>query len=228
MFGGVSLSHVSAKIGKSEWSIFEGDEYKSSPTDPTAKFQTFPPTVPNDVFMEIREIKSQFNEVMGLNNVVQGKGDSGVRSTGHAAELARLGSSRIRKRAYTLEDGLDKIGTQYLQRIQVFDDTSLTFEQDGKKIPFIAKQFTDDYAVKVDGHSSSPIFTEDKKATAVALMQARAIDRATFIEDLDPPGKQEKLEKLKVIEENERIQAEQARTAELAAKKTGAGLSVAK
>ncbi len=39
MFGGVSLSHqASAKITDSKWSVFEGDEYKSSPTDQRAKF----------------------------------------------------------------------------------------------------------------------------------------------------------------------------------------------
>ncbi len=39
MFGGVSLSHESsAKLTESNWSVFEGDEYKSSPTDTTAKF----------------------------------------------------------------------------------------------------------------------------------------------------------------------------------------------
>jgi UDP-N-acetylmuramate: L-alanyl-gamma-D-glutamyl-meso-diaminopimelate ligase len=39
MFGGISLSHESsAKLGDSKWSVFEGDEYKSSPTDPCAKF----------------------------------------------------------------------------------------------------------------------------------------------------------------------------------------------
>jgi UDP-N-acetylmuramate: L-alanyl-gamma-D-glutamyl-meso-diaminopimelate ligase len=39
MFGGVSLSHsASAKISDSKYSVFEGDEYKSSPTDNRAKF----------------------------------------------------------------------------------------------------------------------------------------------------------------------------------------------
>jgi len=39
MFGGISLSHsASAKITDSKWSVFEGDEYKSSPTDNRAKF----------------------------------------------------------------------------------------------------------------------------------------------------------------------------------------------
>jgi UDP-N-acetylmuramate: L-alanyl-gamma-D-glutamyl-meso-diaminopimelate ligase len=45
MFGGVSLSHESsARLTESQWSVFEGDEYKSSPTDPTAKFFYYKPT----------------------------------------------------------------------------------------------------------------------------------------------------------------------------------------
>ena len=45
MFGGISLSHESSAIlTDSKWSVFEGDEYKSSPTDPTAKFFYYKPT----------------------------------------------------------------------------------------------------------------------------------------------------------------------------------------
>jgi len=45
MFGGVSLSHdSSAKLTDSSWSVFEGDEYKSSPTDGRAKFFHYAPT----------------------------------------------------------------------------------------------------------------------------------------------------------------------------------------
>lgn len=45
MFGGISLSHeASAKMGKSKWSVFEGDEYKSSPTDSNPKFHYYNPT----------------------------------------------------------------------------------------------------------------------------------------------------------------------------------------
>ncbi|HEY9583681.1 MAG TPA: Mur ligase family protein [Candidatus Paceibacterota bacterium] len=45
MFGGVSLSHkTSAKIGDGKYNIFEGDEYKSSPTDNTPKFFYYKPT----------------------------------------------------------------------------------------------------------------------------------------------------------------------------------------
>jgi len=45
MFGGISLSHKhAAHVGKSDWSVFEGDEYKSSPIDPRAKFFHYKPT----------------------------------------------------------------------------------------------------------------------------------------------------------------------------------------
>ncbi len=45
MFGGISLSHdSSAELTDSKYSIFEGDEYKSSPTDNTPKFVYYNPT----------------------------------------------------------------------------------------------------------------------------------------------------------------------------------------
>ena len=45
MFGGISLSHdSSAELTESKYSIFEGDEYKSSPTDNTPKFVYYRPT----------------------------------------------------------------------------------------------------------------------------------------------------------------------------------------
>lgn len=45
MFGGISLSHDgSARLRDGDWSVFEGDEYKSSPTDPSPKFAYYRPT----------------------------------------------------------------------------------------------------------------------------------------------------------------------------------------
>lgn len=44
MFGGISLSHdMAAKIRQGKWSVLEGDEYRSSPDDPTAKFFYYQP-----------------------------------------------------------------------------------------------------------------------------------------------------------------------------------------
>ncbi len=182
-----------------------------SSSDPTADAKVWAPNVPQDTFMEIRSIDEMFNEMTGLSNVTQGKGESGVRSKGHASELARLGSSRIRKRAFTLEDGLDKIGTHYLKLMQQHDATKM---KDEKGQEFIAEQFTKDYTVKVDGHSSSPIFIEDQKILAKELFEARAIDRAELINMVDPPGKQLLLERLKKMEAAEAKAASEERQAQ--------------
>ena len=45
MFGGISLTHESsACLTDNSWNVFEGDEYRSSPTDPSPKFSHYHPT----------------------------------------------------------------------------------------------------------------------------------------------------------------------------------------
>lgn len=161
---------------------------------PNAKVEQFMPDIPNDIFREIAEIDNMFAEASGITSVLQGRGESGVRSTGHASQLARLGSSRAKKRALVIEAALEKLATIYLKMMMVYDDTVYT-DEDGNK--FIAKQFTDDFVVKVDAHSNSPIFMEDMRDLAFNLFQAGTISKERLIEMLDPPMKQLLLEDLK-------------------------------
>jgi hypothetical protein len=135
-----------------------------------------------------------FEEVSGIGNVLQGRGEQGVRSAGHASQLARLGSSRAKKKALVVEDSLEKMATLYLKLMQAYDDTHYR-DVDGKR--FIAEQFTKDYVVKVDAHSNSPIFMEDLRALAFNLFKAQAIDKESLIDLLDPPMKQLLKDRLK-------------------------------
>lgn len=187
-------------------------------TDPTAEIKTFYPTVPQDTYAEVREIDGMFNEQLGLTNITQGKGEAGVRAKGHAAELAKLGSARVKNQAFTVEDALDRVGTQYLKSMQVYDKTPMEAD-DEKHTKFTAAQFTSDAAVKVDAHSSSPIFVEDQRALADELLKARAIDRAEYIDMKGPPNKQVLLAKLKKIEASEAAAQKKKEQAELAKNK---------
>lgn len=171
-----------------------------SSVDPQADAKLWAPTVPQDTFAEVREYDSMINEIMGLSNVTQGKGESGVRSKGHAAELARLGSARIKARANIIEDSLDNLGLHFLRLMQQHDPEKM---KDTNGQDFTAEQFTKDYTVKVDGHSSSPIFVEDQKELALKLLEVHAITRAQFIEMTDPPNKQVLLADLQKIEASE-------------------------
>lgn len=167
---------------------------------PNAKADRLAPQIPGDLYESIHEIDAMFMEASGISNVLSGRGESGVRSTGHASQLARLGSSRAKKRALIVEDSLEKVATLYLKMMQVYDDTQFK-DLDGNQ--FISEQFTRDYVVKVDAHSNSPIFTEDLRQLAFNLFKAQAIDKESLLDLLEPPMKQYLKDKLKKMEQKQ-------------------------
>jgi hypothetical protein len=173
---------------------------------PNAKADRLAPDMPASLFEVIHEVDAMFSEASGISSVLQGKGESGVRSSGHASQLARLGSSRAKKRALIVEDSLEKVATLYLKLMQAYDKTHFK-DEDGHQ--FIAEQFTKDYVVKVDAHSNSPIFTEDLRQLAFNLFKAKAIDTESLLDLLEPPMKQLLKDKLKKKEQAAAAQPQQ-------------------
>jgi hypothetical protein len=161
---------------------------------PNAKVDRLSPNMPPELFEVIHEVDAMFAEASGISSILAGQGEKGVRSAGHASQLARLGSSRAKKRALVVEDALEKVATLYLKLMQVYDDTAY---RDENGIKFTAEQFTKDFVVKVDAHSNSPIFTEDLRQLAFNLLKAGAIDNESLLDLLEPPMKQLLKEKLK-------------------------------
>lgn len=183
---------------------------------PGGKVDVMQPQMPQDAFAELAHIDQMFDDVAGIGHIIQGKGEPGVRSKGQADLMARLGSSRPKNRAIIAEECAEDIATLILRNVQDHSAQRFTAQIPGQKEPltFIAEQFTRDYEVKVDSHSSSPIFIEDRKHDAVTLLEAKAIDRDSFIEMFDPPNAQLLKEKLRIIEQKEaqvaQMQAQQA------------------
>ena len=178
---------------------------------PGAKMEPIAPRVPDDLYKEIREIDTMFEEASGITNIMSGRGESGVRSQGHASSLARLGASRAKKRALVIEDQLEKVATLFLQLKQAYDKSRMRSDLG---LEFIADQFTDKFIVKVDAHSNSPIFQEDQRALSFELFKAKAIDRETLIDLLDVPMKELLKQRLQKIEEAEAKAAQQKQAME--------------
>ena len=162
---------------------------------PNGKIESLAPDLPDDLFRELKEIDAMFEEASGINSILSGRGEEGVRSQGHASQLARLGSARAKKRALVIEDALARVATQYLKLMQQHDATHYT---DENGIRFIMGQFTGDYTVKVDAHSNSPIFMEDARQMAFQLFNVEAIDKQSLLDLLDVPMKQLLKRRLKI------------------------------
>jgi hypothetical protein len=161
---------------------------------PGAKMDVHSPEVPADLYKEVHEIIAMFEDMIGLTNVNQGRGEAGVRSQGHASQLSRLGSSRIKKRALVIEDAIEKLATLYLQLKRRYDKRRMR-AVDGEE--FIAAQFTEDFIAKVDAHSNSPIFMEDQTALAFKLFEVKAIDRDELLDLVEVPMRELLKERLK-------------------------------
>ena len=168
---------------------------------PNAKVDRLAPNMPPDLFEVIHECDAMFAEASGISSILSGRGEQGVRSAGHASQLARLGSSRAKKRALIVEDSLEKVATLYMKLMQAYDKTHFLDEYN---TPFIPEQFTKDYVVKVDAHSNSPIFMEDSRQLAFNLYKAQAIDKESLLDLLEPPMKQLLKEKLAKREAQEK------------------------
>ena len=187
-------------------------------TDPMGKVERYDKPVPGDLWQDVAQIDEMFMEAAGLSPVLMGRGESGVRSGRQTSELSRLGSSRTKKRALAVEDNLETLATKMFKAMRKYDATeylTVPSKPDGKPVKFIFKQAPDDLTIRVDGHSNSPLFVEDQKQVAAGLAEAKAIDRASLIEMVNPPGKEVLLEKLKGIEAKEQAAAKASQQHEL-------------
>lgn len=196
--------------------------------DGMAKRESYVPSIPADVYTSLHENDAAFDETSGLTNVLAGRGESGVRSSGHASKLASLGSSRPKKRALIIEDSLEKSATLYGKAMFLDDDDELHDEK-GQK--FIIAQMSPHFSVEVDAHSNSPVFAENQRENAAIMLKARAITRKRFIQMMAPPMQDDLIRDLetKIIPgEQAAARAQQEAVAKGESAKGKGGLSVVK
>jgi hypothetical protein len=182
---------------------------KIADQNPSARAQRFAPDLPDDLFKEVDKLGEMFGEQMAITPILSGKGESGVRSEGHAAQLSKLGASRAKKRALIIQNALESVASLYLKVLAKYDDTNLK-DENGQ--PFIMDQLSKDCTAKVDSHSNSPIFSDDNKGMALDLLKAGLIDGEDALDLLDPPKKDFLKEKFKLKQKQQ--QAQQAQQAQ--------------
>jgi len=181
---------------------------------PNAKVEPMRPEMPQDLFTEFKEIGSIFLEASGLTETVTGKGEAGVRGGGHAKQLAATGSSRIRKIAVNMEQPLVKMGDLGIKLVQRNSKEKLRVKSGEQFYP--AQFATDDWNLRISGHSHSPLFANESRELAALLLKAKSIDREMFIRMLNPPGADAMITGIRkmVAQENQMAQAAAAAKAQ--------------
>ncbi len=179
--------------------------YLSNP-QPGAKMEPLQPQMPAEAFQIIGQIDSMFADAGGMQGVLEGKEQSGVRAGNQLGTMAGIAAGgRIRDQALIVEDVLEVLCTRLFHLVQRRDATS--YPLPGGKA-FLLAQLPQPVSVRVSAHSASPVYAEQTLAKAQILKQANAIGLADFVDLIDPPHRGDLMEKARILEEQ---QAEQAK-----------------
>lgn len=168
--------------------------------NPGSKMEEHRPPMPEDLFREFNEIGSLMMEASGLTEVVSGKSSGGARGGQQQKQMQITGGGQIRKVAIGLENPLVRMGDIAL-RLKMKNDGSRIKLQDGSE--FVSAQCPEEFSMRVDGHSHSPLFTLESRELAAMLFKAQAIDREWFIRMTNPTQKNNILHSLKGREKAE-------------------------
>lgn len=151
---------------------------------PGAKIESLAPELPPELFKAIENTLAYFDDVAGFAPIMQGQGETGVRTQSQAQTLTRNASPRMRDRALLLERQVIDVGDFDLKLLQNKQAEIFTAEKGGE---FLLSQLPEDYRVTIDSHTSSPAFMEDHRNLAFQLARFGAIDHEELIMLTHPP-----------------------------------------
>lgn len=123
------------------------------------------PQFPPQTFEYIKMLVESFNMIGGFPDIMQGRGEQGVRAGVHADTLMKTGSPRLRDMSLAVERQCAEAADKTLSLKEAKDPTRYWTKADTmddvEKTSFILTDLPEDRRVSVDSHSSSPIFMDD-------------------------------------------------------------------
>ena len=205
---GLQVDRILAFIGSNgiddeKYGAFRGAgwmnmEQGSSVQDLTPKI--FPEMMPM-----IKFVIEQINWLSGFPDIMQGKGEPGVRAESHASTLMKTASPYLRDRALLVERQVATAADKTLSLKEAKDASK--YWTDGTTIQtmsdseFLLTDLPDDWRVSVDSHSSSPIFSDENTQLIMAGLKTGIVTGEYVVDNLPFPNKEEAKAQKKAADE---------------------------
>jgi hypothetical protein len=212
-------------------------------SNPNSDVQNMAPEISEALWASLHEYERMFDEMGGLPPIAKGRGESGVRSQGHAETLVRMFSPRFKDRALLVERCVETTGGLVLDLCRAHVADKMTAWIDPKEagveanlrdkdnvfrfapvkgqvpVDYTFADLPDNIRVSVDSHSSSPAFSMESRSLVFDLLKIGALDAEQVVDRVDISDPEE------IIAGIERRQAQQsqlmAQHPELIAKQAG-------
>lgn len=163
-------------------------------TGPGGKVEDLTPKFPAEMLPLIKWLIETINWLGGFPDIMQGKGEPGVRAGVHASTLLKTASPTLRDRALLVERQCANAADLHLQIKEAKEDRK--YWTDGSTVEkmaeteFMLTDLPDDWRVTVDSHSSSPIFNDDNAQLIMAGMKLGVVGPNYVLDNLPFPNRE--------------------------------------
>jgi hypothetical protein len=179
------------------------------PVTPGARVERLVPgDLPGSLFSFVDWLKSQFDDLLGVQPVLRGQLEKGSQLSADAVEKLQVSStSRVRLKSRLLENALKHLGQLLQWNIRQFYPDSMKVEMidprsgDKKEIFWNADAAQADYAVGIEAGSALPGSKTSKQDSARQLYKDGVVDREYAIRMMDLPGADALIERMNKREE---------------------------
>jgi hypothetical protein len=233
---GLQVEKILAFFGYDGLSDEKYDEMRSAGYfngPPGATVTDLTPKFPTEGLPLLKAVMEIYNLIGGNPEIMQGKGESGVRAGVHANTLLKTASPRPRQQSLIVERQCAAAAELTLSLMQAKDDrqfwTKADKPTDAEETGFHLTDLPDDRRVSVDSHSSSPIFADDHQQLVAFGLKSGFITKHGAIDLLNLPDKELLHAQLKEEEERQAKQMQEIKQQDpelfekLLLKKSGGG-----
>lgn len=151
---------------------------------PGASVQEFPHNISPEALEIMTMIQQNFYEFASLRPSLFGKQEPGTRTEGMLSGLLRVAAAPTRKTALVVEKQIEELATLLYLYKREFQDDQLS-SPDG--VPFLLSEFPYEARIKVDGHSSCPLFAEDHLKMAESMWRMGVLTPSMAVDLVHPP-----------------------------------------
>ena len=158
---------------------------------PNSKVEDLTQKFPAELLPIIKYVQEQINTLGSFPEIMQGKGESGVRAGAHAETLMKTASPTLRDRAPLVESQCAACADQTMTMMEAKEDRKYWIDPEKmEETAFMLTDLPEDWRVTVDSHSSSPIFADEATQLLFALRKVGDVDGEFIIDHTAVPDKE--------------------------------------
>jgi hypothetical protein len=160
-----------------------------------ADIKDITPKLPAELIPMLKFCIEMINTLGGRPEILQGKGEPGVRAGSHADTLMKTASPSLRDRSLLVERQCATCGDLTLQMMEAKDPERYWLKAD-KPIDdvdnssFLLAELPDDWRVVIDSHSSSPIFADENAQLIFQGLKAGIVQPEYVLDNMPFPNKE--------------------------------------